>query len=302
MKLTAEPVCMLPGESVRLIRWTRSVRDVVAVDLHGVPHAFPGAGHQWHHHLSMELTLFQHGQGIEFIGDEIRPFSAPQLVLLGPGLPHYWHESGPTAGWALQFDPAFGTWLDHVVEAEPLRRLWAWSGRGLRFALPVVNSIMRRMGLLATSGPRRLLRVLEILWDLATVPPNLRMPISSKTVEAINKPAVYRGIQAAVRLLFERSTEAILIQELLRGSGLSRATFFRHFRRHTGRTVRQFLNDVRLSHAARELVETDRSIAEIAYAVGFGNLSHFHHTFRARFGSTPRQYRQRTRLIEPRHR
>jgi hypothetical protein len=47
-----------------------------------------------------------------------------------------------------------------------------------------------------------------------------------------------------------------------------------------------------LRHTARLLRETDRSIAEIATAVGFADQSYFDRRFRRRFGRTPRQFRE----------
>ena len=48
-------------------------------------------GHEWHYHSQMELTLIVQGSGTHFIGDSITHFNAPDLVLIGPNLPHYWH-------------------------------------------------------------------------------------------------------------------------------------------------------------------------------------------------------------------
>jgi AraC-like DNA-binding protein len=48
----------------------------------------------------------------------------------------------------------------------------------------------------------------------------------------------------------------------------------------------------RLANAARALRESSASIAEIAMACGFGDLSHFGRAFRRRFGCTPREWRR----------
>lgn len=51
------------------------------------------------------------------------------------------------------------------------------------------------------------------------------------------------------------------------------------------------LNELRLTEAARLLLESRASISEIAYAVGFQNLSHFGRAFRERHGASPSDYR-----------
>jgi transcriptional regulator GlxA family with amidase domain len=75
-------------------------------------------------------------------------------------------------------------------------------------------------------------------------------------------------------------------------AGLSRPQFHAVFKKATGMTLVDYLTQVRLRHAARLLRETDRSIAEIATAVGFADQSYFDRRFRRRFGRTPRQFRE----------
>lgn len=74
-------------------------------------------------------------------------------------------------------------------------------------------------------------------------------------------------------------------------AGLSRPQFHAVFKKSTGLTLVDYLTQVRLTHAARLLRETDRSIAEIATQVGFADQSYFDRRFRRHFGRTPRQYR-----------
>jgi len=79
---------------------------------------------------------------------------------------------------------------------------------------------------------------------------------------------------------------------------------------HVSRTCRQFLeqtpsdyiNRIRMDHAARQLAGTSDSLAEIAADCGLPNLSHFHKVFLEAHSETPQRYR-RTRqraLIQPR--
>lgn len=60
-----------------------------------------------------------------------------------------------------------------------------------------------------------------------------------------------------------------------------------------GKTFVAYVNDLRLGEACRLLLETDATVAEIAYRVGFGNLSNFNQCFRQARGTTPREFRRR---------
>jgi AraC-like DNA-binding protein len=68
--------------------------------------------------------------------------------------------------------------------------------------------------------------------------------------------------------------------------------FSRFFRRSTGRTFGEYVNDVRLARARQGLIEGDAPISQIATDSGFGNLSNFNRRFRAKTGMNPREFRQ----------
>lgn len=69
----------------------------------------------------------------------------------------------------------------------------------------------------------------------------------------------------------------------------------------TGQTPVQYVNALRMDHAARALSGSNDSLSEIADEIGLPNLSHFHKTFRARFGMTPAQYRsdRQRQIVQP---
>jgi len=69
----------------------------------------------------------------------------------------------------------------------------------------------------------------------------------------------------------------------------------RFLKQRTGRTFVDTLNDIRLGHASRMLVDTTHSIAEIALLSGFNNLSNFNRIFMKKKGATPSDFRNKYR-------
>ncbi|MBQ5527477.1 MAG: helix-turn-helix transcriptional regulator, partial [Bacteroidales bacterium] len=59
----------------------------------------------------------------------------------------------------------------------------------------------------------------------------------------------------------------------------------------TGKTVIDYIIDIRLGNAARLLVDTTQNISEICYSCGFNNLSNFNRLFKSKRGYTPREFR-----------
>ena len=72
---------------------------------------------------------------------------------------------------------------------------------------------------------------------------------------------------------------------------MSRFHFLRLFKQRFGLTPRQYLIDLRLERASRQLRDSGLSILDIALECGFASASQFAHAFRRRFGCTPREWR-----------
>jgi AraC-like DNA-binding protein len=93
--------------------------------------------------------------------------------------------------------------------------------------------------------------------------------------------------------------DALDIEWLASSLGLSRAHFIRSFRETFGETPHRYLQRRRLERAMALLRETDRSVTDICFDVGFSSLGTFSRTFSDIVGESPRAYRKRTRE-EPR--
>ena len=67
--------------------------------------------------------------------------------------------------------------------------------------------------------------------------------------------------------------------------------FSRFFKLRTGRSISDYLIDIRLGHATRALVDSTMSVAEICYSCGFNNISNFNRIFKKKKGSSPKVFR-----------
>jgi AraC-like DNA-binding protein/mannose-6-phosphate isomerase-like protein (cupin superfamily) len=86
--------------------------------------------------------------------------------------------------------------------------------------------------------------------------------------------------------------EPTTIEEMASLAGFSESHFMRFFKEAFGVSFVTYLNDYRLSMAARLLLSTEDSILNISQQVGFENLSHFNRQFKKKYDKTPREYRQ----------
>ncbi len=250
----------------------------------------------WHYHPEFELTLILEGSGQRLVGDSVEEYVPGDLVLLGSNLPHTYH-SGPVEGkqraLVFQFRPSLlGESFLALPEMESLRLFLSQAEHGLSF--PFLGDAQRAA-------------VLERLCDL---------PSRMESAQVLGLLAIFDSLahESAARQICDRNLlptrvedqqriekicgflcknhhRAIDYRRLAEKLNLSQASLCRFFRRSTGRTMTEYVNEYRISMAAQLLKETDKSILEIAFEVGFGNYSHFNRQFQKSRGKTPRIYR-----------
>ena len=111
-------------------------------------------------------------------------------------------------------------------------------------------------------------------------------------------PATSRDRRRAVETALwidAHSQNEIDLEHAAEQAGVSPFHFLRLFSSVLGVTPHQYLVRSRLRHAARHLADEERSITDIAYDVGFGDLSNFVRTFHRAAGVSPRKFRQASR-------
>lgn len=120
--------------------------------------------------------------------------------------------------------------------------------------------------------------------------------VSGQSPDSLRASPLDRRSAVEVALWIEaHAHEAIDLDDAAAEAGLSAFHFLRQFRRVLGVTPHQYLVRSRLRRAARLLAADRRSITEIAYEVGFADLSNFVRSFHRAAGVSPRQFRKAAR-------
>ncbi|MFY2558498.1 helix-turn-helix transcriptional regulator [Corallococcus terminator] len=100
------------------------------------------------------------------------------------------------------------------------------------------------------------------------------------------------SVYAALHAIELGSARELRLEELARVAGLSPYHFLRVFKRETGVTPHRLLLQTRVRRALELLRDTSRPVTDIAFDVGFGDLSNFINTFRREVGSSPSNFRK----------
>lgn len=98
--------------------------------------------------------------------------------------------------------------------------------------------------------------------------------------------------QAEAIVLDHLSNEQFGVSELAEQMNMSRSNLLRKIKKHTQLSASQFIRQVRLQKGKELLKQTELSISEISYQVGFGNTSYFIKCFRENYGYPPGEVRK----------
>lgn len=105
-------------------------------------------------------------------------------------------------------------------------------------------------------------------------------------------PLTYERIRAIIRYVEEHFQENISLQDAASFLGISREYFCRIFKKNTGASFLQYLDEVRLSKIYNDLQATSLPIGEIAEKNGFTNQKRFNQAFKKMYGCTPSSIRK----------
>ncbi len=247
----------------------------------------------WHQHPEVELTWILKGSGLRYVGDSVEPFHAGDFCLLGANLPHTWlsHESTKSVrSFVVQFDPTRWGGLLHLPEFAGVASLFARAARGLRF--DATSTLHLRNKLFTQADP--LIRFSSLLEILAALSGSQATTLALAPWSRSKRTEADPRLRAVLAYLAGNAGGPVSHAEAARLVRLSPSAFSRFFRRAVGKTFGAYLTDLRLSETCRQLLESDRTISEIAFDAGFGNLSNFNRAFRISRGMAPGKFRRQS--------
>lgn len=258
-------------------------------------------GAPWHFHPELELTWIQRSSGMRLAGDSVEPFAPGDLVFLGANVPHCWLNStewrrGPetSQSMVLQFrEDLLGRPFADLPEARELGALFLKARRGLVYEGAAREELCRQFAELygIPHGLGRLAGLVSLLARLAEFSDSAR-PLSTEGFVPVLNHGDAARIDRVVRFVQENYARSLTLEEAARVAHLSSSAFSRYFRAKIGMSFIRFVNELRVSHACRMLIEGELAITEICFACGYENISNFNRRFRQVRGMSPRDFRR----------
>ena len=251
-----------------------------------------------HQHKEYELNFIERAAGVHrIVGDSVEEIGEYDLVLIASeNLEHVWEQGSCTSKnireITIQFSASlFDRELLSKNQFASIRKMLEKARHGIAFPMATVMKVYSVIDKLAVENERfvQFLKSLYLLYELS-ISEDYRVLASSSFAKA-GRTDESRRVQKVKEYINAHYAEPLRLSDIAEIVGMSPVAFSRFFRQRTGRTLSDYIVDIRLGFAARMLVDSNMNISEICYECGFNNLSNFNRTFKAKRHYTPRDFR-----------
>lgn len=251
-----------------------------------------------HFHEEYELNLIMNASGAKrIVGDHIHVIDDLELVLVGPNLPHAWftHECKSEAITELTIQ-----WHRDLFDEKLLRRnqlsfirnMFEKSSMGISFTKETIQSVLPRiLSLSQRSGFDSVIDLINLLHDLSAS----RSLITLSDTTFVNNPSFNynsRRLEKVFEFMNNNYHKNVSLKDVSMLINMTEESFSRFIKKRTGNTFINSINEIRLGHASRMLIDTTHSISEISYQCGFNNISNFNRLFKKKKNCTPKEFRE----------
>jgi len=252
-----------------------------------------------HVHPEYELNFIENAKGAHrVVGDSIENIDEFELCLVGnESLEHGWMngdcQSKEIHEITIQFHKDL--FLESLLNKRQFHSVAVMlenAKKGVVFSRKVIENVKDRLNSLSDkeSGFYSVIELLNILYELS-IDENSRI-LCSCTFANKDDSSESRRIQKVVNYLHANYQKEIRLNDVASHVNMSEVSFSRFMKKRTGKNYIDYLNDLRLGIASRDLVDTTKTIAEISFECGFNNLSNFNRIFKKRKGVTPKGFRE----------
>jgi AraC-like DNA-binding protein/mannose-6-phosphate isomerase-like protein (cupin superfamily) len=270
-------------------------RSAVKVKQREMPHfTYP-----WHFHPEFEILYVIDGSGTRFVADNIEEFQSGDMALIGSTLPHFWRsdEKYMNSGGQLkvkyiviQFPHDFlKDEIANYPEYHLIGNLLERASRGIWFPSEFTRKIANKIIKVAKSnGFERIILLQDLLQTLAKT--NDYKLLAGELYQHEKHSFTNFRLIKVIQFLTTNYQRKIELENVAEIANLHPAAFCRFFKEKTGKSLSEYVNDMRIGYACRLIIEGKMSVSQISFESGFNNLSNFNRTFKRHTKFTPTEY------------
>jgi len=249
---------------------------------------------KWHYHPEYELTLIENGKGTRMVGDHHENFESGDLVFIGPDLPHTWmsdlNMKGNCKVVVIQFTKEFIQRFIGLEEVTQINRFLSNSKKGLSMNTNNNHDVKNLIKALPSKkGIEKISLFLTMLHQLSNLETT---SLASSYYQPLKGAVNEKRINTVCQYIQKHATDSLTIHQAASIIHLTPSAFCKFFKRMTGKTFSDYVNDVRIANVCTDLLATDKQVSTIAFENGFETITYFNRIFLKKKGMKPSNYRK----------
>ncbi|GAE35997.1 AraC family transcriptional regulator [Halalkalibacter akibai] len=257
-----------------------------------------------HIHDFIEITIIEEGKGFHHVDDHIIPVNKGELFLIPIGASHVFRPTSPTSIHPLT---VYNVLFDRQVLDSLMKETTRIGDTSLSIWLSSLG-IKSTFSFLHVSDHQDICLNLirSMYFEYQQKQPGYPIIVTAKihelmlqlfrmkhrhTEASLPKLSVF-AIDEVVSYMTEHLNQTITLAHVANKMNVSERHFSRMFKKYTGQTFNEYLQNKRIERSCELLVTTDLSIKEISYFIGYKDTDHFRKLFTKKLGLSPHQYRK----------
>jgi AraC-like DNA-binding protein/mannose-6-phosphate isomerase-like protein (cupin superfamily) len=258
----------------------------------------------WHYHPNeIEIILPIVKIRTEcLVGDYSNKITNENVFLIPPNVPHSFYNiqkeykgQNNLAAYSIRFDCKLFQQLSPIItETKDLQIFLNKSKGGLLFYGATAKKLKYHIHQLTSQNNDgsidsvcMFLKIIEIMSTSEEC-----KTLSAKKYKHPSENKNQNRVNKIFNFLHENLENEITLHEISKTVNMSIPNLCFFFKQSTGKTIISYLNEIRITYASMMLIETDKTVLEIAYDSGYQNLSYFNRQFKKHKAMTPTQYRK----------
>ena len=250
-----------------------------------------------HKHPEYQITYVIRGHGTLVCDDYLGRFEPGTLFMVGSNQPHvmqcdeeYYQGDESKTVFAVSIffrQDSLGREFLRLEETQGLQKFLALGKQGIQFSADtaaIVGPMLEEM--MPYKGFDLVVSYISILKHLmddsdATTLSHFQRTMTDNEGQRMN---------AVMQYTMKNFREPISIDAIASVANMTPNAFCKYFKVRTRKTYLNYLNEIRIAYACRQLQDYNLSVSQVAHQSGFQNLSHFNRCFKRVMGITPGKY------------
>ncbi len=256
---------------------------------------FPGGSHTMHWHDDVEFLLLLSGGDNYTVNGEKIPLSAGEGIFVNSRQMHYASPTPDSHVLCIRLNPRVLCMSPYFETAYVLpvtqnaNMPYVKLSPDTEWQNSLLNGLREMYKTCGSpSAPLHIHGLFCFVWSLLADNMLACTPIDRASADLTT-------VEIMIEFIEKQYTRKLTLAAIAEAGHVCESKCCRLFNRYVHKTPNVYLSEFRLGKAAEQLVSTDQSVTEIAFACGFSGASYFAEAFRKCFGSTPKEYRDSSR-------